>query len=49
VEKLGSNWANEGKLRLSGAMLKKHTKKIPLINKALLPYMVAMEKYLKIL
>ena len=38
VEKLGSNWSNEGKLRLSGAMIKKHTKKISLINKALLPW-----------
>ena len=27
VEKLGSNWSNEGKLRLSGAMIKKYAKK----------------------
>ena len=27
VEKLGSNWTNEGKLRRLGAMIKKHAKK----------------------
>jgi hypothetical protein len=49
VEKLGSNWANEGKLRLSGAMIKKHTKKILLINKTLLSYYGSNGKYLKTL
>ena len=28
VEKLGSSWANESKLGLSGTMIKKYTKKI---------------------
>jgi hypothetical protein len=27
VEKFGSDWTNEGKLRLLGVMIKKHTKK----------------------
>ena len=49
VEKLGSNWTNEGKLRRLGAMIKKHAKKILLINKALFSYMVAMVQHLEIL
>jgi hypothetical protein len=49
VEKPGINWANEGKLRLSGAMTKNHTKKISLINKVLLSYIVAMGQNLQIL
>jgi hypothetical protein len=36
VKKLGSDWANKGKLRLSGALIRKRAK-ISLINRTLLP------------
>ena len=49
VENFGSNCANKVKLGILGAMIKKHAKKILLINKALFPYMVSMVQHLEIL